>query len=111
MPTKPQTPCRFEGCNNLTSKTYCEEHRHFKPEEFRPNAYRRGYSKKWQRARKVYLIKNPLCVECMKKGKYSSATVVDHIIPHKQDRKLFWDRENWQSLCKRCHDKKTARGE
>ena len=23
--------------------------------------------------------------------------------------KLFWDRDNWQPLCKQCHDKKTAR--
>ncbi|WP_143035082.1 HNH endonuclease [Marininema mesophilum] len=21
---------------------------------------------------------------------------------------LFWDKDNWQSLCKRCHDRKTA---
>lgn len=33
------------------------------------------------------------------------ATVVDHKIPHKGDYGLFWDSENnWQSLCKRCHD-------
>ena len=36
------------------------------------------------------------------------ATVVDHIIPHKGDQKLFWDTRNWQPLCKPCHDKKTA---
>lgn len=23
------------------------------------------------------------------------------------DSKLFWDRTNWQSLCKPCHDRKT----
>jgi 5-methylcytosine-specific restriction protein A len=36
------------------------------------------------------------------------ATVVDHKIPHKGDMKLFWDRSNWQSLCKCHHDIKTA---
>ena len=35
--------------------------------------------------------------------------VVDHIIPHKGDKVLFWDRSNWQPLCKTCHDTKTAR--
>ncbi len=32
------------------------------------------------------------------------ATVVDHKIPHKGDETLFWDRKNWQSLCKPHHD-------
>ena len=39
--------------------------------------------------------------------KYIKATVVDHITPHRGDKKLFWDEDNWQPLCKRCHDKKT----
>jgi len=33
-----------------------------------------------------------------------AATVVDHITPHRGDMTLFWDKSNWQSLCKRCHD-------
>lgn len=36
------------------------------------------------------------------------ATVVDHVIPHKGDKKFFWDENNWQPLCKRHHDIKTA---
>ena len=32
---------------------------------------------------------------------------LDHIIPHRGDRRLFWDRNNWQALCKSCHDSKT----
>jgi 5-methylcytosine-specific restriction protein A len=34
--------------------------------------------------------------------------VVDHIIPHKGDKKLFWSRDNWQSLCLSCHNRKSA---
>ncbi|WP_223866012.1 HNH endonuclease [Salipiger aestuarii] len=33
------------------------------------------------------------------------ATVVDHIQPHKGDKALFWDRNNWQPICKHCHDR------
>jgi hypothetical protein len=33
-----------------------------------------------------------------------AAVVVDHIVPHRGDMKLFWDSGNWQSLCKTCHD-------
>ncbi|WP_435645121.1 HNH endonuclease [Butyricicoccus porcorum] len=43
----------------------------------------------------------------MKQGRYTRATVVDHIVPHRGDPKLFWDQTNWQSLCKQCHDRKT----
>lgn len=35
------------------------------------------------------------------------ATVVDHIIPHRGNKDLFWDESNWQALCKKCHDKNT----
>ena len=31
-----------------------------------------------------------------------------HIIPHNCDMKLFWNKNNWQSLCKKCHSRKTA---
>jgi tetratricopeptide (TPR) repeat protein len=36
------------------------------------------------------------------------AEVVDHIVPHRADRKLFWDQSNWQALCRMHHSKKTA---
>ena len=50
---------------------------------------------------------HPLCVQCLKEGHAVTATVVDHIRPHRGDPVLFWDEKNWQSLCKPCHDKKT----
>lgn len=30
--------------------------------------------------------------------------VVDHVIAHKGDQRLFWDRSNWQVLCPDDHD-------
>jgi 5-methylcytosine-specific restriction protein A len=36
------------------------------------------------------------------------AEVVDHIRPHRGDWALFIDPGNHQSLCKSCHDRKTA---
>ena len=76
------------------------------PEEVR-SAAGRGYGVAWRKARKQYLEEHPLCVECMKEGRYVKATVVDHIIPHRGNKTLFWDQRNWQALCKRCHDRKT----
>jgi 5-methylcytosine-specific restriction protein A len=41
---------------------------------------------------------------CRKLDVVTIATVVDHIIPHKGDKRLFWDPSNWQPLCKLHHD-------
>jgi 5-methylcytosine-specific restriction enzyme A len=75
----------------------------------RPSAARRGYGPRWRRARQAYLARHPLCVPCEAAGRLEPATVVDHVVPHRGDTVLFWDEANWQGLCKRCHDAKTAR--
>ena len=51
-------------------------------------------------------MKNPFFFQ----NKITPATVVDHIVPHRGDKKLFWDQSNWQPLCKEHHDKKTGNG-
>jgi 5-methylcytosine-specific restriction protein A len=40
---------------------------------------------------------------CNAEGKFTGATVVDHIKPHKGDQGLFWDTDNWQGLCATHH--------
>jgi len=74
----------------------------------RQSASERGYGHKWQKASKAYLKAHPLCEPCEKQGYYHASEVVDHIVPHKGDMKLFWDRTNWQAMAKTCHDRKTA---
>ena len=49
-------------------------------------------------------------IRCASYGKITPATIVDHIVPHRGDMLLFWDQENWQALCKECHDQKTGHG-
>ena len=105
MPRKSKRPCSHPGCPNLTEDKYCEEHKSLHPD--RPSAAKRGYGSKWQRLSKAYLRKHPLCVKCMARGRFTAATVVDHIIPHRGDPHLMWDESNWQALCKSCHDHKT----
>ena len=75
----------------------------------RPSAARRGYGPRWRRARAAYLACHPLCVPCKVAGRLEPATVVDHVAAHRGDPVRFWDESNWQSLCKPCHDAKTAR--
>ncbi len=111
MPKTPKRPCRYPGCPNLCdSGVYCKAHAALSHDYLRGSAAERGYDARWQKARKAYLAKHPLCINCQRNGKMTPATVVDHIIPHRGDMKLFWDKENWQPLCKSCHDRKTGCG-
>jgi 5-methylcytosine-specific restriction endonuclease McrA len=73
-------------------------------QERRGSSTARGYNYKWQQARVGFLKKHPLCKMHEDIGRVVAATVVDHIIPHRGDMSLFWDRNNWQPLCKTCHD-------
>lgn len=99
MPWAPKTHQPFP-------KTELTQH---KPPENRESAAKRGYGRRWAKAREVFLGQNPWCRECAANGRMALATVVDHIIPHRGDMTLFWDVENWQSLCESCHNAKTRR--
>lgn len=69
------------------------------------------YDRRWRKARAQFLRERPLCVEHERRGELVQAEVVDHITPHRGDRRLFWDRANWQPLCKQCHDSHKQRAE
>jgi len=108
--TKPCSKCKITLIP--VTETYCtkctkaKEKQHYKD---RNKEWQHLYGSKWQRARKSFLSKYPLCAECLKNGVTKAANVVDHIIPHKGDAIAFWQVSNWQSLCYRCHNKKTAK--
>lgn len=110
MPSKPKHPCKHPGCGALISSgAYCQEHTPAKREQSRESAAHRGYGRAWQKASRAYLAEHPWCAECQRQGVRTPATEVDHRIPHKGNRQLFWDKENWQPLCHSCHSAKTAR--
>ena len=66
------------------------------------------HTTRWRTARKYFLMENYECVKCREYGKYTPATVVDHI-KAVNDGGDFWDQDNWQPLCKHCHNSKSAR--
>lgn len=114
MPVSAPRPCTYPGCRELVKhgNARCEKHRDLEKkqaEAARPSARERGYDYRWEKARKEHLRAHPLCVECKREGRYVQACVVDHIIPHKGNMILFWDRTNWQSLCSYHHNVKTAK--
>jgi len=73
-------------------------------DRYRSNAHDRGYDRRWKRAVKEFLWRRQWCVGCMAIGVRRRATTVDHVVPHKGDRALFWDSTNWQACCEWHHN-------
>lgn len=115
MATSALRPCSYPGCGKLTKTGRCEVHvaiERRQVDERRGGATARGYGYSWQKASKAFLRAHPLCMcEDCREGalRVTPATVVDHHEPHRGDMELFWDRGNWRSMAKECHDRKTAR--
>lgn len=119
MPTYPKHACAAPGCGALVDRgaARCPKHQvtYDKAGEVaRGSSHSRGYDSRWAAARLSFLRDHPLCAECERQGRVTAGRVVDHIVPHMGDPKLFWDRANWQTLCDytspfNCHGSKTAK--
>jgi 5-methylcytosine-specific restriction enzyme A len=102
MPMKPSRVC---ACGRVIASgaiCRCQRMRQAEADKRRPSASQRGYGHKWQVASKAFLAQpeNRHCA-C---GCGRIADMVDHIVPHKGDQKLFWSRSNWQPMAgSPCH--------
>ena len=118
MPTRSKKPCSHPRCPELVpgGQTYCEEHR--QQESSRRNERYDRYERddklskfygsgRWQKVREKQIKQQPLCEMCMEKGKTKQADVVDHIVPVRVDWNKRFVMSNLQSLCYKCHAKKT----
>lgn len=111
MANKPLRPCRHPGCPELTRTGWCPKHRPKQAPRRESAAWHGWYSLSvWtDDLRHSQLLREPFCRECDRRGIRTLATVVDHIRPFRGDWALFIDKTNHQSLCKPCHDRKTAK--
>jgi 5-methylcytosine-specific restriction protein A len=74
-----------------------------------PESVQHHNSKRWKDARLEVLQGEPLCRRCKERGFYREAKLVDHIVPRSQIPIEEWyDKDNLQPLCWRCHNIKTA---
>lgn len=86
------------------------------------SAHSRGYTARWDRFAKTFLSQYPFCgmrpndeppvmSRCYEQGLSIPAEVVDHVVPHRGDKALFWaTKTNLQGLCMACHGRKTKAG-
>lgn len=114
-------PGKGGRCRNKVTSGRCAECARASDRQ-RGSRHERGYTSEWERARLQFLREYPLCghrptphppvmSRCYDEQRVTAATVVDHVVPHRGDRALFWAREtNWQSLCRACHDRKVGAG-
>lgn len=113
----PLRPCRHRGCAALVrGSDFCDKHKGQDRRVLRLAHGERGISgewhslyhgRRWQELRARQLIAEPYCRDCAKFGLRTKATDVDHIIPHRGDKSIFYDSSNLQSLCHSCHSRKT----
>ena len=115
MPDRIWKQCKVAGCPGLTRGKYCDKHAHL--EACDKQAAQKRYNKtarnpetqafyespEWRKLRALHLKRNPLCEKCFADDKITPAVIVD------QDGGGRLDGENLQSLCRACHNKKTAR--
>ena len=106
-------PPRLCGCGAIVpADTLCacqierQRARKAKHDRKRPNSRQRGYTREWEKARAEFLRLHPFCAMCG-----CEASLVDHVTPHRGDKALFWNWNNWQALCTPCHSRHKQRQE
>lgn len=114
MPRRPKRPCAHAGCGTLVDGGYCDPHRKLLGREAnsrRLGARARGYTGEWERESKAFLLEHPLCWYCEQYDRTTASQCVDHIVAHKGDMVLFWDRSNWRAACVPCNSRKAVEEE
>lgn len=112
--------CKQGGCSRMCEGSYCEAHAKERKakafthratpvtdEQLSAQRERAAFyhTARWKRLRKMKLRSNPICEmdQCL-----SLAEEVDHKLPISEGGATL-DLNNLQSLCHRCHTRKTAR--
>lgn len=76
----------------------------------RPLRHKVYNTARWQKLREYKKQRNPLCEECLRHGRITPMSLVDHIVPIEAGGAVF-DLTNLQSLCSACHNAKHSRVE
>lgn len=71
----------------------------------------RGYGHDWRRMSERIRKEEPLCVDCLEKGKVWPADECHHKIKIKDAPHQRLNRDNVIPLCKACHQERTEKGE
>ena len=104
--------CCKAGCKAAQVGPYCAEHQaevSRAVEVRRGSRHTRGYNHEWTSIRERHIKARPLCNHCEQRGRVTPGVDVDHIRPFvSMTDPLRLDPANLQTLCRDCHNAKTA---
>ena len=107
MPDAPRSHMARIRAGQRPTHRLADPARH-RQETHRASAHARGYGRRWQRNRLMYLARHPLCADCFALGRTNAATDVHHILPLSAGGTHAWS--NLRGLCKAHHSRQTAGG-
>lgn len=108
--------CRYLGCQELTIKSLCLAHADEVKAKRSGDRSRFERSKpggdlyktdRWHKIRAVFYRQNILCAAGLLFDRVDGARDVDHIVPHRGDKFLFYMKDNLQYLSFEAHVEKT----
>jgi 5-methylcytosine-specific restriction enzyme A len=111
MPSKPKAFCPRCG---RPYKGRCECRGPARTETRSPAELHRKnvtYGRRWKAFRRLYLLDNPLCVDCLAAGIVAPATEAHHVVKVRDAPERQYDHDNLMPLCQSHHAKRTMRGE
>jgi 5-methylcytosine-specific restriction enzyme A len=117
MPTLKQASCSNRSCPQRArpGARFCAEHEKERWRELdrdRRTAAARGYdSKGWRAFRPWFLLRHPLCEDCLEQSRLTPASEVHHLKKIKTHPELRLVESNCRALDRRCHSIRTLRGE
>lgn len=101
----PKRPPHFRPGGRTARDVKRERDARYDPKRAQATPWRAWYSSpEWRALRAIVLTSEPACRMCLAVGRVTPTRVADHIIEHKGDRALFFDRANLQGLCFNCHN-------
>lgn len=100
--------CCHPGCRVMTTNRFCGQHKYIEPPREKDKFLN---SPEWIALRNHKIEETPWCEECDRQGKgFVPGIDVDHIIPRKERPDLSLEKSNLQTLCLKCHCRKTRSG-
>lgn len=107
MTEVPPIACQQPGCPEVSDRSHCPAHRPPPRKAWKhrsgEGATKRGYDWAWRQLAKRLLRRHPVCQVCGDR----LAVAVDHKVP--LARGGTGEVSNLQTVCKPCHELKTAR--
>jgi 5-methylcytosine-specific restriction endonuclease McrA len=69
------------------------------------------YRHQWEAFARQFRMVNPLCLDCLERGRTQASEEVHHVVKVADDPSLMYDEGNLRALCKACHAVRTRKGE